>query len=511
MKPSLFYNGTILASFSPVMEYNWMLVENGTVSLLGKKGEKVPEHQGDSVQKIDLHGRTVMPGFIDAHMHLDSFGESLKAIDLVGVDSIAAMKELISSSDGVAGWIIGHGWDEHLFSENRLPTREDLDDAVPDRPVYLSRLDLHSGVLNSKGMEALEIERKYSGNPDLIMADRKPTGIVRESVFEYVNNKVYEICLSEPGNGILEAAISELARNGITSVGFLCCTLNVLSMLEKIREANGMKTRVRAYILGDELEDFNGFSNDEMLSVAGLKLFSDGSFGTKTALLSFQYEDDPGNFGSQITSVDKLIYLSRRAEEKGLDVAVHAIGDRALSNVIEAFSRVSERHRIDHAALVREDQIAEMQKLNPVLVVQPHFIITDFWSLDRLGAHRSRMMYPFRTLLDRGFELSLSTDCPVERINPWETVYAAITRGRNENIPLGVETPEECLTVEQALRAYTEGSAHAIRESRLGTLEIGQKADFLILERNPVKTEPKEIKKMKALETYVDGSRVFPS
>lgn len=504
----LFHNARIIASYNPVAKYDWMLVENGTVSLLGKKGEEPNLPQG-RIEKVDLNGMTAIPGFVDAHMHLDSFGEYLSVADLAGANSIKEMKQRIARSNEVSGWILGHGWDEHLFSENRLPNRQDLDSLFPDKPVYLSRVDLHSGVLNSKALEMLDLERIFPDSKNLVKENGATTGNVKENVFEHVNAKVYEICMSDPENRILEKGLDELARNGVTTVGFMCCSLKVLEMLRTLRDKGRLKVRVRAYLNAGELEEFTGFENDHMLSVTGVKLFSDGSFGTKSALLTLPYEDDPSNFGDEITTVERMIYLSRMAEEKDLDVATHAIGDKALDNVIEAYRHLNGRHRIDHVAMVREDQLEKLESIGSVLVVQPHFIITDFWILDRLGNSSARMLYNFNTLNSRGLQLSFSTDCPVEPINPWETVYAAITRGEEEGIPLGKVTPSEKVPLEQSLLSYTAGSAAALRESRLGSLRTGQKADFVVIGKDPFDCTNEEIREIITLNAYVNGELVF--
>ncbi len=507
MVKSLFTNGRILASFSPLKEYGWILVENGMVSLLGAK-EEIPEIEG-SYETVDLEGKTVLPGFIDAHMHLDSFGVSLNVVDLVGVTSIKEIKEKISSSTGISDWLLAHGWDEHLFSEGRMPTKHDIDEVVSDRPVFMSRVDLHSGLLNSKGLETLGLKEKFGNSVNLVKSEGELTGIVKEDVFEHVKRRVNEICLSDPKSSVLEDAVRELAKCGVTSVGFMCCSLHVLNLLSDLRKKGKLNVRVHAYLNADELENFKSFANDDLLEVTGVKLFSDGSFGTKTALLSFPYEDDKESYGDEITSVEIMIHLSRLAESKGLDVAVHAIGDKALDNVLESFSHLNERHRVDHVALVRKDQIGKISKVNPILVVQPHFIITDFWVLDRLGKQRAGIIYPFKSLLDREFELSLSTDCPVERINPWETVYAAITRGSGDGIPLGVVTQSERLTLEQSLRAYTEGSAHALRDKKIGSLMKGLKADFIVVDTDPFEIELQDVRKIKVLHTYVNGKCIY--
>ncbi|AKA49263.1 hypothetical protein IX51_09270 [uncultured archaeon] len=508
MADTIFTNAKIFTSFDPIGHVEAMVVRDGRITALGKEGS-MRSKAGKDAEVVDLKGRVILPGFIDAHMHLDNFGEYLNEIDLVGVSSITELQAKIRGSHGMMGWVIGHGWDEHRFKEHRMPTRMDIEEIEKERPVYLSRVDLHSAVLNTKAIDMLELKDRFHRSGDLEMSEGELTGVVREKAFEYVDRAIKEKCEEDQSCTMLIDALNEAARLGVTTVGFVSCSLGSLKFLERMRREGSLNVRVRAYLNADELDNFKGFENDDMLRVVGVKIFADGSLGTKTALLSFSYRDDPDNRGIEITGQAKMLELARKAEEKGLHIATHAIGDKALDNVIEVYRKLKGKHRIEHASLIRQDQMDELELISPMLVVQPHFIITDFWTLDRIGRSRAKMAYPFRTLLSRGLDMALSTDSPVEPLNPWETVYAAATRGRSEGTLLGQVTDDERLSVSKSIELYTEGSAKAVLDDEIGSLREGNMADFIVVGMDPMTLDFNELRNLKVLETYVKGRKIY--
>lgn len=507
MERIIFRNAKFFTSFDPVKHAESMLVKDGIITDIGNESNLIAE-SGAGTEIVDLKGRYVLPGFVDAHMHLDNLGEYLNEIDLVGVSSISELQAKIRGSHGMMGWVLGHGWDEHRFKEHRMPTRSDIEEVESERPVYLSRIDLHSAVLNTKAIDILELRDKFHKSEDLEMKEGELTGVIREKVFDYVDRTIKEKCAEDESCTILLDAIDEAARVGVTTVGFVSCSLESLRFLDRLRKEGKLKVRVRVYLNADEIDNFKGFDNDDMLKVVGIKIFADGSLGTKTAYLSFSYKDDPDNRGIEITGQKNMLELALKAEEKGLHIATHVIGDRALDNVIDVYKKLKGRHRIDHVSLIREDQIDELETMSPILVVQPHFVITDFWTLDRIGRSRADMAYPFRTLLSRGFDMALSTDSPVEPLNPWETVYAAVTRGRAEGTLLGQVTGNERLSLEQSIQLYTEGSSKALLDDSIGKLEAGRKADFIVIDTDPFGADYNEMRNISISSTYVAGNRV---
>lgn len=499
----------IYLSFDPVKECEAVLISEGMVEKVGELAA-IESQAGKEVEIVQYQGCVVMPGFVDSHMHMDELGRYLAIVDLRGVKSIGELKHRLSGTAAKGEWVLGHGWDQDLFLEKRWPTRSDLDEVIPDKPVLLTRVDLHSAVLNSRALETLGIQEKFGTSPDVVRdSNGLLTGVVKEAPFGYADDYVKSHLPEEMLTQMLLNAVSECARLGVTTVGFVSCSMQQLELLRKIRGSKKLTVRARVYFGAEGLNDFTGFPDDSFLRVNGLKLFSDGSFGSRTALMSFQYFDDPGNYGNEINSREKLLEYIRTAESKGLHVATHAIGDAALDNVIWAYSRSKKGHRIEHAALVRGDQYDRIKSIGATLVVQPHFIITDFWTLERIGHENASTAYPFNSLKRSGIPLAFSTDCPVEMLNPWETVYAAVTRGIAEEIPLGIKTPDECIDVRNSLDYYTRGSAAALNDATIGSLEPGKWADFIVIDTDPLSAANEKIKEIHVKETWVNGEKVY--
>ncbi len=524
-----FVNGKIYVSFNPERTAEAILVAFGRVLYAGssEKAKKIAQELGGEI--IDLQGRVVLPGFIDSHIHLDELGMSLNMVDLRGVRSIEELKEKVKEHAKKHGtWVLGHGWDQELFEEKRWPTRWDLDEVVKDKPVMLSRVCLHAAVLNTKAME-------MAGLLDLdspgIMRDEEgePNGVVKEEAFELAREKFKETLTLEDYKRFIEDGAKFALSNGVTTVGFVSVEESSIKALGELNAEGRLSIRVRAYLdpgrrgVGERgmygnvdilqalknLGIRRGFG-EEKLKINGIKILADGSLGARTAWLSKPYSDARTE-GYPNISREVLETIVKEAHEAGLQVAVHAIGDATIDMILDVYEHLEKlRHRIEHASILREDQIERISKLGVVLAVQPHFVITDWWVLERVGEERAKWVYPFKSALKKGIVLGLSTDSPVEPLNPWETVYAAVTRGKYERVPLYNHTPDEVLTLEEALHAYTYGSAYILgEESELGTLEEGKLADFIVVDRDPFEVGEKELREIRVFETYIGGERKF--
>jgi len=529
-----FANGKIYVSFKPKKVVRALVVANERVIYAGEdeKAKKITELLDGEV--VDLEGKTILPGFIDSHMHLDELGMYLNMVDLRGVRSIEELKKKVGdyAKRVQTTWVLGHGWDQELFEEKRWPTRWDLDEVVKDRPVMLSRVCLHAAVLNTKAMELtglLEID-----SPGVIKNEKgEPTGVVKEEVFELAREKFKETLNLEDYEKFFKDAMSFAVSQGVTTVGFVSCDEKSLQGLSKLREKMNFLTRVRVYLDPGKREVSEGgmYGNkdileslkklgvergfgDKKLTINGVKILADGSLGARTAWLSKPYTDEPSTSGYPNIDEKTLKELVKEAHEAELQLAIHGIGDKTIDMILDAYEDLGDiknrRHRIEHASILREDQIKRMAELGVVASVQPHFVITDWWAKTRVGDERVKWIYPFKSMLENGVSISFGTDCPVEILNPWETVYAAVTRGKYENVPYYEDTRNECLTLEEALYAYTLGSAYVMfEEANLGTLEEGKLADFIIVDRDPFEVNEKELRIIKVLETYVEGQKVY--
>ena len=523
-----FVNGKIYVSFNPKRTAEAILVAFGRVLYAGSSGrvEKIAGELGGEI--IDLQGKVVLPGFIDSHLHLEELGMYLNTMDLRGVGSIGELKERVEeyAANTDTTWILGHGWDQELFEEKRWPTRWDIDEVVKDRPVMLSRVCLHAAVLNTRAME-------MAGLLDLdspgIMRDGEgePTGVVKEEAFELAREKFKETLTLEDYERFIKDAVEHAASLGVTSVGTVSVEERTLKALSNLEARGELKVRVFAYLdpgrrsggmYGStdilhalrKLGIKRGFGRGK-LRINGIKILADGSLGARTAWLSKPYSDVQTR-GYPNISKETLEAIVKGAHEAGLQVAVHAIGDATMDMVLDVYGHLENagRHRIEHASILRPDQVERMAELGVAASVQPHFVITDWWVLERVGGERAEWVYPFKSMLERGIALGFGTDSPIEPLNPWETVYAAVTRGKYEGVPLYGRTPYEALTLEEALHAYTHGSACVMHaEKELGTLEEGKFADFIVVDRDPFDVEERELRNIKVLEAYVGGGRVF--
>ena len=518
-------NCKVYVSFKPLRVANALTIVNDRVFYVGdaEKAAGIAKSLGGEV--IDLSGSIVMPGFIDSHMHLDSLGLNLNTLDLRGAKSIEEVKERLRkfiTEASATEWIVGRGWDQELFAEGRWLSRWDIDEVTRDKPVLLIRVCGHVGVVNSKAVEVIKRHLGVSLKPPYFDVNEKGelTGIVRELGLEEV------LKLVTYGDGqllkFLEDAVNHALRYGVTTVGLAGCSPEVLDALQVLKSLGKLRIRVRAYLNRDLLPYLRSLGircgfGDPRLKVLGIKVFTDGSLGARTALLSKPYADDPSTSGIATISEAELIKVVKEASEAGLQLAIHAIGDRAIDMVLKAYSEVggyvrSLRHRIEHASVIRSDQVVKASELGVAIALQPHFVISDWWVIDRVGTERAPWVYPFKSIIDAGLMSGFSTDAPVEPINPWETVYAAVTRGAYEGVKLYEFSNGEVLDVVTALHYYTCGSAQLLHsEGEVGTLETGRYADLIVVDRDPLEVNPKELRDIQVLGTMVGGEFTYTS
>ncbi|OYT37786.1 MAG: amidohydrolase [Desulfurococcales archaeon ex4484_58] len=494
----------IILSYKPLIETNTLLVGYGIVLAYGdreyilKLGEKLDA-------KHHYFNETIIPGFIDAHLHMDSLGFELSTINLLEAKNL---KELLGMIKGlkpnIGEWIVGGRFDHLVFPEKRPPTRKDLDSIIGEHPVLLSHRSGHMGVVNSK---ALEIMRKWGikGKVDY------RNGWVYESALWSIRERILKQLGREDKIDLLRKADKYLIDHGVTGAGVAGTTFDLLETLKTMDRGGELRVRTYVYVFIEDPNDiwrvvreaFDTMLNYRRVRVNGVKILLDGALGPRTAYLSSPYSDEPSNHGLLLYDEIFLGKLVESINRYGLQIAIHAIGDAALDIVLKTYNLISGdvvsfRHRIEHASLVRDDQLDVIEELKPILVVQPHFIITDKWILDRVGFERVKWVYRFRDLSEKTI-LAFSTDAPVEPVNPWRTVYAAITRGVYEGIEHGKLTDYERLELIDALHMYTKGSAYALRDDRLGCLLPGCYADMVKVDKNPLEiSDPRELLDIKA-------------
>ncbi len=444
------------------------------------------------------------PGFVDAHLHIQGIGvykHSIKLNDAESLDDL--LRRVAEEADRFNEWVIGRGWDQDKLGT--WPTRFDLDEVVRDKPVVLMRVCGHAAVLNTRAMEILGYLESDSPLIDK-GCNGEPTGIVYEELAE---RAYHEAVRSLDALRLVVDGLNELAKNGITLAGAMDVEEHALRGLILAWHSGLMAPRLRVYLSRKLFEKLYsaGFVpsfGGPQFRIMGVKIYMDGSLGARTAWLRRPYSDDEKNSGKQLLASKEVYEIARKASEWRLDVAAHAIGDAAILEALRGYDMAGCRCRIEHASLAPRDVIDKLATLGVRVAVQPRFLISDWWAVERLGAERTRWLYPFRTMLSRGVILGFSSDAPVEPLNPLEGVYAAVTRGA-----LLPHSKEEALDVETALYLYTGGAAQVLNEPRAGCLEPGCYGDVVVLSEDPLSTDIEDIPRISVTATLVGGELVW--
>jgi predicted amidohydrolase YtcJ len=504
-------------------------VSGGKIVAVGSN-EEIQKLKGPNTQVIDLGGHFVMPGFNDAHTHLASAGFEKLNVNLVGAKSLEEMQQRIAARAKTATpgeWVLGEGWDHTLWANQKLPTRQDIDAVTSDHPAIFTRVDGHIAVANSAALKAAGIT---ATTPDphggKIDHDDKgePTGIIRETAQGAVRAKIPKLTPEQRRRG-LELALADAAQFGITSAQDNSEWEDFL-IYEQMEKEGKLTLRIAEWLpfdaSVDELRQKRDHhpASDLMLRTTMLKGFMDGSLGSRTAAMLSPYSDDPKNSGLPRYEQDALNQKAAERAQAGFQMGFHAIGDRGVRMALDAFAyaerlmpikaaRVPPRYRIEHAQVVAPGDYKKFKDLSVIASMQPNHLLTDMnWAESHIGPERARHSYAWKEFLDDGVVLAFGTDYPVEPITPFRGLYAAVTR-KNE---AGTKEffPEQKITIQQAIAAYTTGSAYAeFKEKQKGTLEPGMLADFVVLDGDITKVDPPQILKTRVLRTVVAGRTVY--
>jgi predicted amidohydrolase YtcJ len=529
----IFVHGDIYTQANPA-RVQAIAVRDGRILAVGSNDD-ILKLKGSQTKVVDLGGHFVMPGFNDAHLHLSSGGFEKMNVNLVGSQSLAEMQQRVARkvAKAAAGeWIVGRGWDHTLWSGQALPTHQDLDSVTNGHPAIFVRVDGHIAIANTAALQAGGVTGKtqtpQGGKIDL---DTKgePTGILREGAQELVFTKVPPPTQAQRREAA-ELGLANAGRWGITSAQDNS-SWNDFLVYEDLEREGKLTLRISEWLnFADPVNELTEHRahhslDDPMLHTTMLKGFMDGSLGSGTAALLAPYAHDPTNSGLPQYQQAPLNKMAIERVDAGFQLGFHAIGDRAVQMALDAFTMAGAgplaraaggatsptdfRFRIEHDQVIAPDQFAQYKKRGVIASVQPSHLLTDMnWAEERIGPERAKTSYPWKQFLDNGIPLAFGTDYPVEPITPFRGVYAAVTR-KNE---AGTRQyyPEQKLTIEQALAAYTTGSAYAeFAEKEKGTLAPGMLADFVVLDRDLTKVEPAEILKTEVLRTVVGGKTVF--
>lgn len=497
-------------------------LEHFSGMLIGDDGKVIRLlHSGETARAarvVDEHGQTLLPGFIDAHGHVTDLGFEALRLNLTGASSIAELQRRLrvyAAAHPDDRWLIGFGWNQELWPENRFPTAADLDEIVPDRPVVLERVDGHAVVTNSAAMKAAGVTA----------ATQAPSGGRIENGL-FVDRARGLIDRAEPAatqqqmDVALAKAQNILLSYGVTSVGSMSTSIADWQAFRRAGEEGTLNVRLMAYLLisgGLPLAEPTPWLYRDHLRAVGIKLFADGALGSRGAWLKQPYADMPNTRGLQFHSDAEMRKLADLAASHGFQVATHAIGDAANAQVISTYEWLNgkygpgRRWRIEHAQIVDCADLPRIGRAHIIASMQPTHQTSDrLMAEKRLDPSRLKCAYAWQSMLRTGASLAFGTDFPVESPNPFPGLSAAISRQDVNGQPLGGWFASERVTLEQALSAYSRGGAYAgFAEDKIGALEPGRWADFIIVDRDPTKVSPQELAKTQVLETSVAGKKVW--
>lgn len=476
----------------------------------------------------DLGGRTVVPGLIDAHLHFLSYGLSLREIDLINVPSLGAAQESVATHAAAtpAGhWLTGRGWDQVLWPDARFPSHADLDGVTDAHPVFLRRKCGHAGWANARALEMAGITADTADPPggEIVRdpATGQPTGILLERAMDLIFRLMAVPTDAEAQEAVLRAQAKAHAF-GITGVHNMEAA-PALRAFQELRRAGQLKLRVLQQIPETELDaaieiGLQSGYGDEWIRIGAVKIFADGSLGARSALMVDSYEGEPHNYGIAVSTADHLKAQVMKAAQAGLAVHIHAIGDQANRNVLDAIEATRRagvglhlRHRIEHAQVLHPEDVNRFAELAVIPSMQPIHCTQDIVAADANWGARSRLAYAWSTLLSTGAVLAFGSDAPVETPSMMEGLYAAVARRRPDGYP-GPDGwyPEEKLTMAEAVYAYTMGAAYSSGEEALkGSLTAGKLADVTVLDRDLFTVAAEEVLATNVSATMVGGEVVY--
>jgi len=498
-----------------------MAVQDGKIVAVGTNDAILKEYTSDSV--VNAGGAVVYPGFIDAHAHFVGYGQSLFAVDLMFVNSweevINRVKDFAAKHPGTS-WIRGRGWDQNRFPGKQFPTNEQLNALFPDRPVILERVDGHASIANNAALAIAGIKAGQTmEGGSFVVANGQLTGLLIDNAVGMVE-KFAPAVTKEDYKNWLTAAQANCFATGLTTITDCGLHPTAVSMIDTLQQNNDLKMRLYV-MLSDHPDSYassyftkGGYTTDR-LKVKGIKVYGDGALGSRGACLLQHYADQKGWGGFLLSSKAHFDSIAAKLINTDFQMCTHAIGDSANRTILNVYAKYlkgknDKRWRIEHAQIVHPDDFQYFGKYSIIPSVQPTHGTSDmYWAGDRLGAERMKGAYAYKQLLEQNNWLPLGTDFPVEEINPFKTFLAAVVRKDAKGYPAEGFQMENALTREQTIRGMTIWAAKANRmEKEIGSLEVGKKADFIMLDKDLMKVSVDSILKVKVIKTFINGERV---
>lgn len=517
-------------------QYEAIAVSGNQIAMLGTTKEV--EAAGERAEiKIDLKGKCVLPGFNDSHLHLVEFGLSAEMLNLEAASSIDEIindgKNYICNKEKQKGdWVLGYGWNEKNFRIPAMPSKEDLDKISTEHPIMITRVCEHIAVVNTKALEVTGADRdtKIKGGSFDKDQNGELTGVIRENTLDWFTDRLPKREVEEIKTAILTAA-SQVVQFGLTSLqtsDLHSCTFDVMyDAYTQLKEEGRLPVRIYEQLYLPEMDILTQFlergfdpgQGDDFFRLGPMKLLTDGCLGARTAALREDYSDESGNRGMFTYEQEELDALVLKAHQSGMQVFLHAIGDGAIEACLKSMERALEkyprahRHVINHFQIAGTDLFEKASKLGVIADIQPAFICSD-WDIaeDKVGPERLKASYAWKSMLESGMRLMGSSDCPVEHCNPFNAIYAAVTRKDLEGKLDKAFMPEQVLTVKQAINLLTINSAYgSFDEKKKGVLAEGYLADMVVVSEDPFTVEKDKLKDIKVLMTIMDGKIRYDS
>lgn len=522
-------NGYTLNSKNELVKFSSLAFDDkGRIIAVG--GAKEVAAQAKNAKHIDVQGKTVLPGLIDAHGHVFGLGEMLTQLDLSTsatlADALKAAGAYAKANPGQA-WLRGRGWNQVIWKLDRFPTAAELDTVVSDRPIWLERVDGHAGWGNSRVLKLAGITKDTpdpAGGKIIRDANGNATGVLIDAAQDLVT-KVMPKQTEAEARRVLDRSLEQIARMGLTSVHDAGIAVGNDRLYRDYADNKKLTTRVYGMI-GDVAQDFDALAAkgplksyaDDMYVLRAVKLYSDGALGSRGAALIAPYSDEPTSHGLLFRKSPEIYGLMEKAMRKGYQVNVHAIGDAGNRQILDGYKKLvgstatgALRHRMEHAQVVTMEDIARFKQIGIVPSMQPTHATSDMnMAEDRVGPKRIKGAYAWRTFLKQGSKIACGSDFPVESPNPFYGIHAAVTRQDAAGRPDGGWYANEAMTLKEAFRCFTLDAAYAgHQENVIGSLEKGKWADFIVIDQDLFKMPAKDIHKTVVLQTWVGGRQVF--
>ena len=508
---------------------NALVIKSNKIIYVGDE-EKALEFKDTNTTVIDLNGKTVIPGLVDAHAHIAGLGKALMNLNLVGTKSfeeIVGLAKEAAQKSHKDKWIIGRGWDQNDWNIKVFPNHKILSDISPNHPALLTRVDGHAALANEKALEIAGITSttKNPSGGQIIEDDKgNPTGVLIDNAIDLVTKHIPSPTKDEIKKRILEAQES-CFKFGLTQVHDAGISEDEFEAFMELGKEGKLKMCVYAMVYpntdlykrlikdGPIVDMFGG-----KFTLRAIKMLADGALGSRGALLSKPYSDKPGAKGLLLMPVEYMQKISDEGIKAGFQIAIHAIGDAGNTKVIDIFEnslkkiKVDDpRLRVEHVQIIKSEDIKRMKDLNLIASMQPTHCTSDMpWVPKRLGSERSKWAYSWKSIINTGIHFASGSDFPVESNDPLLGIYAAVTRQKTDGTPEGGYNPFEKLSRLQAIESFTKGAAYAsFEENKKGIIKEGMLADFTVLSKDIFKIPDKEILNTEVLMTLIDGEIVY--